>query len=153
MDEQSFRDIEWLKTHPLTPKTALDYFSKSQFYDPTCCNQVLRMQGVLDEAEIEDRIVNMLGIRYKVVDLPSTDLILIEKLSLTTENAIVRLDVYYILMETIFMAPRMHKLLTNRINTSLFHLHKLLGGISFEKTENVESNPPEYVQKLINDQP
>lgn len=41
-----WRDPEYLAYVPLNPTTALDYFSRSTFFDPTSTNEMLRMQNI-----------------------------------------------------------------------------------------------------------
>ena len=41
-----WRDPEYLTHVPLTSHTALDYFSRSVFFDPTSTNEILRMQNI-----------------------------------------------------------------------------------------------------------
>ena len=41
-----WRDDEWLASWPLNAGTALDYFSRSPFYDRACANEAARAQGL-----------------------------------------------------------------------------------------------------------
>ncbi|PWN24061.1 MED6-domain-containing protein [Microstroma glucosiphilum] len=41
-----WRDPEYLAYVPLNPTTALDYFSRSTFFDPASTNEMLRMQNI-----------------------------------------------------------------------------------------------------------
>lgn len=41
-----WRDPEYLTYIPLTPHTALDYFSRSVFFDSSSNNEILRMQNM-----------------------------------------------------------------------------------------------------------
>ena len=39
-----WRDDMWLQTYPLSAHTAIDYFSCSPFWDPTCNNVRARLE-------------------------------------------------------------------------------------------------------------
>ena len=113
MNFLSFKDVNWLKMHPLNDETALDYFSTSPFYDHTCNNEQLKMQNI--------QKVLSTGIEYKVSNL------IIEKFERPNENT---LEIYYILNGTIYMAPTLFNTISSRLTTAAFYLkdtpfHKL----------------------------
>ncbi|KAK1860039.1 hypothetical protein I4F81_002631 [Pyropia yezoensis] len=60
-------DKTWLSYLSLNATTALDYFSLSPFYDPTCNNELVKMQR-LDPATI---LPTMTGVEYAVEPVPA----------------------------------------------------------------------------------
>ena len=47
----SFKDTVFLQQFGLGEHNALDYFSTSQFYDPSCINEQIKMQARFNELE------------------------------------------------------------------------------------------------------
>ena len=47
----SFIDTVFLQQYGLGEHNALDYFSTSQFYDPSCINEQIKMQARFNEFE------------------------------------------------------------------------------------------------------
>lgn len=46
MSDVVWSDPDWLQYFGLTVHTALDYFSRSSFYDFGCNNEVIRQRGL-----------------------------------------------------------------------------------------------------------
>lgn len=71
-----WRDPEYLTYIPLTTNTALDYFSRSTFFDTSSTNEILRMQniannptGVINKSpkEQENELKRFKGIEFVLV--------------------------------------------------------------------------------------
>lgn len=54
-----WRDPEYLAHVPLTSSTALDYFSRSSFFDPSSTNEMLRMQNIVQIMQFQNGIMGM----------------------------------------------------------------------------------------------
>ena len=74
-----FKDTGFLMARGLTQENVLEYLSLSQFYDPSCLNEQLRMQGRFSNALSADedtraRRLTMRGLEYELwfsVPVPS----------------------------------------------------------------------------------
>ena len=135
-----WNDKIWLTHNPLTSETALAYFSLSQFYDPTCNNEIIRMQR-LDPSLLS----RMAGIEYVVSHSqpPSLFVITKQKRSIDSTTASTQpsqpqkttdgkdakftvrpLAVYYISNGNVYQAPNTYQVLNSRISQSLYWIRK-----------------------------
>lgn len=58
---KSWRYEAWINSFPLNRNTVLDYFKHSDFYDRTCNNETLAMQG-MDPSHLK----NLTGVQYEI---------------------------------------------------------------------------------------
>eukprot|EP00937_MAST-01D_sp_MAST-1D-sp2_P002256 g2256.t1 len=122
----------WNCTHPLNRNTALDYFAHKDnpFYDRTCNNEMIRMQGVpLSQLRL------MTGLEYGLmtVDEPGhiPGVYVIAKQYRSSEHEVELLALYYIAGHppVIFRAPDVHRVAMARLDVCAFHAlaaHKVL---------------------------
>jgi mediator of RNA polymerase II transcription subunit 6 len=113
----SWRDNFFLANFPLTQDTVLDYFSGSPFYDASCNNEQVRMQG-LDPAVLN----NMVGTEYIVTNQQEPSFFVIEKVYRYDKETTETLQVFYILEGTVYQCPSLRSLLLSRLSESFFHL-------------------------------
>lgn len=148
-----WRDPEYLAHVPLTSSTALDYFSRSNFFDPESTNEVLRMQNIGNPQALvpgmgktakqqEDELKRFKGIEFVVVHAkesrpgqvpaaagsPGADdsLFVIQKRRRESPSRTQVLETYYILNGNVHMAPDLESVLSNRIITALHLLRESL---------------------------
>ncbi|KAI3651855.1 hypothetical protein MP228_003158 [Amoeboaphelidium protococcarum] len=113
---QSFRDVAWLQTYGLGAVNALDYFATSQFYDPTCNNEVVKMQTKFNNlAEMGDMMIRMVGVEYVLAHVQEPILYVIRKQKRKSEIEVELLETYYILEGTVYMAPSLKDVITSRL--------------------------------------
>ena len=78
----SWEDKRWSWTAPhaaLHAGSALEYFSHSQFYDRTCLNEQLKMQGrTLSLQEVNEKLRRLPGIVYQLDGAKSEGLTVVE---------------------------------------------------------------------------
>uniref|UniRef100_A0A7S0L162 Mediator of RNA polymerase II transcription subunit 6 n=1 Tax=Coccolithus braarudii TaxID=221442 RepID=A0A7S0L162_9EUKA len=124
----SWEDKAWLETFPLNAGTVLDYFSKSQFYDRTCNNELVKMQNGLAPAEVEAAMAQMSGFEYVVHhahELPPTSestphslyVILRQQRTIRPSGSPVLTPVryYYVLDGVTYEVPAVHEVLKERL--------------------------------------
>ncbi|KAK9894389.1 MED6-domain-containing protein, partial [Cystobasidium minutum MCA 4210] len=124
----------------LTPQSVLDYFAQSPFYDPTSNNAVLRMQTqysvaagtAFNEAEELKRFV---GIEFAVTYSEPPDLFIIEKRDRKSPTEAHPVAAYYVLHNSIYQAPDLYSVLSNRLLSSLFYLRTSLSSARDKKTD------------------
>ncbi|GBC01794.1 hypothetical protein RclHR1_04330012 [Rhizophagus clarus] len=114
----SFRDPEWLLSHPegLTLENVLDYFAESPFWDSQSNNEVLKMQtkfNFLPDHKPPD-ITKMTGIEFHVVQADPPSFFLVQKRKRISEYEARPLATYYII---------------RGIHSSLYHLHNVFNNI------------------------
>lgn len=119
----------------------LDYFAQSPFYDPTSNNAVLRMQtqysveagmGGLNEAEELKRFV---GIEFAVTRADPPDMFVIEKRDRTSPTEVRPIAAYYVLHNSIYQAPDLYSVISNRLLSSLFYMQTSLSAARERKTD------------------
>ena len=63
----SFKDTAFLQMFGLSEINALDYFAQSQFYDPLCINEQLKMQARFNELNAQQLdMTTMKGIEFSL---------------------------------------------------------------------------------------
>ena len=63
----SFKDTAFLRMFGLSEANALDYFAQSQFYDPLCINEQLKMQARFNELNAQQLdITTMKGVEFSL---------------------------------------------------------------------------------------
>ncbi|GJQ11393.1 hypothetical protein GpartN1_g3184.t1 [Galdieria partita] len=113
----SWRDNWFLANFPLTSDTVLDYFSGSPFYDPSCNNEQIRMQG-LDPSVL----YNMVGTEYVVTNQQEPVFFIVEKVHRYNKEETKTLQIFYILEGTVYQSPSLRSLLLSRLSESFFHI-------------------------------
>jgi hypothetical protein len=125
---QCFRDDIWLRSFPLNKQTALEYLSHSQFYDPGCCNEQLKVQ--LRPPEDEAALSLMTGVQYERVESGSEPaLFVFRKIRRNGPSEATPLSYCYILHGSVYQCPNIHAVFTSRLVNSAHHLSKALGGL------------------------
>lgn len=113
-----WNDKMWLSRFPLNEQTVMTYFALSQFYDPSCNNEQIRMQN-LDPVLLQ----TMAGIEYKLTGSPAPGLFIVTKSRRTlTPPKLEPLATYYIHDGNVYQAPSIHAILSSRMLQSLHHL-------------------------------
>ena len=141
MTDTCFKDTIFLESFGLTPWNALDYFSKSQFYDSSCINEQIKMQQRFNSLNVSDQ--GLLGSSYELwyyTETPS--LFVIRKLDKTL-NSVKLTGIYYIVQGTIYQAPLLSEILENRLLTSLHYLKS-----AFDKLESEEISQSESQERF-----
>lgn len=129
-----WNDRVWTSHFPLNEQTAMDYFSLSQFYDPHCNNELIKMQR-LDPALLQ----TMDGIEYKLQPCPAPNLFIITKSRRTVDPPKLEpLATYYIHEANIYQAPSIHAILSSRVLQSLHHLRNSFD--TMQSAVNLASN-------------
>lgn len=112
-------DPQWLASFPLNDATAFHYFTMSQFYDPRCNNELVKMQ------QLDPKLLKtMEGIEYSHSS-PCPGLFIITKSFRTLKPPKLEpLAYYYIHEGRIYQAPTLHAILSARLLQSFHHLRK-----------------------------
>ena len=135
----SFKDTFYLQFNGLHSANVLDYFSYSQYYDRGCDNEVVKMQSrlnnpVMDQQAMQDQLLNMGGYQYDLMLDKGPSLFVIRKIKRDSPSTARSIAFYYVIEGTIYQAPDLWTLLTNRLYTGLYFIHQ-----AFEETVK-ESN-------------
>ncbi|KAI8610852.1 MED6 mediator sub complex component-domain-containing protein [Chytriomyces sp. MP71] len=136
----SFKDtafLEQARVFGLHPANALDYFKQSpQFYDKSSINGILDMQArhnSLQATELDHR--QLTGVWYEL-DMSSysmsPSLFVVRKYLQHSPEKRDLVAVYYIAEGTIYQAPDMHTLLSNRLLTSLHQVKTAFAAVSVD---------------------
>lgn len=135
-----FTDKEFLQQYFLTIGNVLDYFARSDFYDVTSINEVLKMQNrTIDELDKTDGISFRLSMVQQrngptlygesILDPLQKNLVIhpgfvvIDKI-LREDGHDSLLAKYYILDGCIFQAPDLYSILSVRMRAAMFHLQE-----------------------------
>ena len=112
----------------------LDYFSLSTgpqgFYDSTCNNQQLKMQGVRDPRELAEALRTMTGVEYVLAEAVEPYLYVIRKQRREGPDAVVPLAVYYCLEGVVYQAPSLLAVASSRLLKMAFHISAALREIT-----------------------
>lgn len=112
---QCFRDPVWLEHNPLNAQTALEYFSHSGFYDRNCNNETIKMQ----QASM-DQLKNMRGTEYELLHANEMyGVFAIRRNERESPSVAPPRAAYYIVGGTVFQAPDIHTVLTNRLRQAV----------------------------------
>ncbi|CAI7809782.1 unnamed protein product [Closterium sp. NIES-54] len=98
----------------LVPGNVFDYFANSPFYDRTCNNEQLRMQGIhpLDTAHLRE----MVGWEYSLHMAQEPHLFVLRKQKRDGPDRTTPVAAYYILDGSIYQAPSLHAVIGSRIS-------------------------------------
>ena len=108
--ETSFKDVGWLQAFGLCPENVLDYFATSPFYDPSCLNEVIKMQARFNQlAPVSS--AGMTGTEFSLF-YSRADLYIIRK-ALIPKNE--TLALYYIVNGSIYACPDLGRLVGNHL--------------------------------------
>ncbi|KAJ3258257.1 hypothetical protein HK103_003738 [Boothiomyces macroporosus] len=130
MDEEltsvSFKDTAFLQAFGLHELNIIEYFSKSQFYDVSCIDEQLKMQARFNDLQVTQLDhTKMTGIKYDLWYFTyQPSYFVIKKSQIYSETRAELLAIYYVIEGTIYQAPSLSSVLTNRTMTSLFYLNK-----------------------------
>ncbi|CAI5478566.1 unnamed protein product [Closterium sp. Yama58-4] len=118
----------------LVPGNVFDYFANSPFYDRTCNNEQLRMQGIhpLDTARLRE----MVGWEYSLHMAQEPHLFVLRKQKRDGPDRTTPVAAYYILDGSIYQAPSLHAVIGSRICRALHHLRA-----AFSMTRAALDNP------------
>ncbi|GJP39816.1 hypothetical protein CLOM_g24156 [Closterium sp. NIES-68] len=118
----------------LVPGNVFDYFANSPFYDRTCNNEQLRMQGIhpLDTARLRE----MVGWEYSLHMAQEPHLFVLRKQKRDSPDRTTPVAAYYILDGSIYQAPSLHAVIGSRISRALHHLRA-----AFAMTRAALDNP------------
>ncbi|KAJ3072425.1 Mediator of RNA polymerase II transcription subunit 6, partial [Quaeritorhiza haematococci] len=122
----SFKDTNFLQMFGLWEHNVLDYFALSQFYDKSSLNEQIKMQARFNElqANMLDRR-RMVGLEYDLWYFTyQPSLFVIRKKYRSSPTKVDLIGIYYIIEGTIYQAPDLYTLLSNRILTSLHFVEK-----------------------------
>lgn len=116
--EEGFEDSSFLRLcGQVTKDNALEYFSRSPFYEPSCNNEILRAKNLDTEA-----LSLMKGIEFTLCESPYETLYIVLKQRRFSQAVVRRLAVYYILNNRIYEAPAFHTILATRLSRCASHL-------------------------------
>lgn len=124
----------------LTTTSVMEYFAQSPFYDPTSNNAVLRMQtqfsmdpgSGVNEAEELKRFV---GVEFAVTHSDPPSLFVIEKRDRLGPSETRAIACYYVLNNSIYQAPDLYSVLSNRLLSSLFYMQSSLATAREKKSD------------------
>jgi hypothetical protein len=129
-DLTSFMDVAWLQSHPLTDRTAMEYFSLSPFYDRACNNETLRMQRMYrgdldttsttptDDAWINEQLALMTGMEYIVHSSTPPSLFVIYMRHRMSKEKTALVSIYYIMNGVVYQSPHLSAVLSTRVKTA-----------------------------------
>lgn len=129
-DLTTFMDVVWLQSHPLTDRTALEYFSMSPFYDRACNNETLRMQRMyrgdldittatpVDDAWMNEQLALMTGIEYIVHTSTPPSLFILYMRHRVSKEKTVLVNIYYIMNGIVHQSPHLLTVLSTRAKTA-----------------------------------
>ncbi|KAI8905143.1 MED6 mediator sub complex component-domain-containing protein [Gorgonomyces haynaldii] len=126
--EVSFKDTIFLQQFGLSEYNCLDYFALSQFYDPSCINEQLKMQARFNELNVQmlDPL-KMTGIWFELHSFTlEPSFFVVKKSYRSSPTKLELVAVYYIVNGTIYQAPDFKTLFHNRLMTSLHYMNKAL---------------------------
>ncbi|KAJ3328089.1 Mediator of RNA polymerase II transcription subunit 6 [Blyttiomyces sp. JEL0837] len=131
----SFKDTTFLQLFGLHEHNALQYFALSpQFYDKNSINERIAMQtrfNQLEAAQLDFRA--MTGIEYSLGYFTyQPSLFVINKHYRHSPTKTDLLAVYYIVEGSIYQAPDLFSLISNRLLTSIHHVSTAFSNISNE---------------------
>ena len=117
----SFNDPAFIQHFGLNAMNILDYFYPSPFYDPSSCNQGLRMQG----ASLEN-MKTMKGIQYIHESNPEAEpqLFKVKKVYRESPTTVKTLEVYYCLEGTFYQAPDLFDVVSTRTKKVVAHMRE-----------------------------
>lgn len=112
--EISFSNEEWIRAFGLGPHNALDYFALSPFYDTSCNNEVVKMQGLSLE-----HLDKMTGLEYRLLYSGKEPLlfIVVKQIRVSPSSQRVK-EMFYILDKQIYSSPNLHRLILSRVTKS-----------------------------------
>lgn len=119
-------DPRWLEHFQLTPATALDYFSLSQFYDRTCNNELVKAQ------RLDPKLLTSLkGLEYGLEPCaPDTTVFVITKrMREILPPKLITLQAYYIVDGEVFQAPSANQVLGNPLDMMTHYMRKSFASV------------------------
>lgn len=126
IENTCFRDAAW-DFSLLTPDNVIEYFSKSQFYDKNCNNEVVRMQTEYSGfGEVKSLLSTMKGVEYSVDHSEPPFLFTIKKHLRESSTSVSVLDIYYVIYGTVYKSPTARELVNTRLTNVLFLLTSAL---------------------------
>ncbi|KAI8919929.1 MED6 mediator sub complex component-domain-containing protein [Powellomyces hirtus] len=125
----SWKDTAFIQAHGLNEHSVMPYFALSQFYDKSSINEQISMQArfnQLEASQLDKR--QMTGLDYELVYavMTSPSLFIITKSMRRSPTQADVVAAYYVIEGTIYQAPDLHTLTSNRILNSLSHVQKTL---------------------------
>eukprot|EP00271_Cylindrocystis_brebissonii_P008966 TRINITY_DN23533_c0_g1_i1.p1 TRINITY_DN23533_c0_g1~~TRINITY_DN23533_c0_g1_i1.p1 ORF type:complete len:292 (+),score=57.75 TRINITY_DN23533_c0_g1_i1:720-1595(+) len=115
----------------LVPHNVFDYFAESPFYDRSCSNEQLRMQGIhpLDMDQLKNVGGRKPSLEYILASFQEPHLFTIKKQLRDGEKA-TGVALYYVLDGSIYQAPSLYGALGARMSRALHHIQR-----AFEDTQ------------------
>jgi mediator of RNA polymerase II transcription subunit 6 len=118
-----FKDVTWLQHFPLTPETALDYFSQSPFYERSSNNELVKMQtkfSNLSQSCLTEKLQSMKGIEYCLVHSVPPTLFVIRSQERIQPSVAIPISSFYIVDGTIYQSPDLYSIIANRLVINFF---------------------------------
>ncbi|KAF9762738.1 Mediator of RNA polymerase II transcription subunit 6 [Nosema granulosis] len=137
MENICFIDTNFISFNPLNENNIIDYFSTSPFYDPSCNNEVLKMQSQYTGNKINQQVDKLKGM-YFILDYRNEDntLFVIRK-SINTGDEHVNINFYYVIFGHIYEAPTCSSLFHSKATEVFWQLNKIIDCI----IEEIDFNP------------
>lgn len=127
MENICFRDQSFLNSSPLSEHNILDYFSNSQFYDPSSTNEIYKMQTKYNTTTEHNIIENLKGLQFIINYFDdSRSLFIIFKIMRYGINDYEVLNVYYVMFGNIYMAPNNYSILNGRMANYYYYINEIL---------------------------
>uniref|UniRef100_A0A7S0HB09 Mediator of RNA polymerase II transcription subunit 6 n=1 Tax=Hanusia phi TaxID=3032 RepID=A0A7S0HB09_9CRYP len=133
---QIWRDDRWLSENVLNDFTALDYFSHSHWYDPSCLTAHFNMQNQLSGGKLDRQYLKrMAGIDFEMArsDVQGKGVYVIDKVRRVKDpnakDGITqsRLASYYVTADGwVYMCPPIQKLVDSKLQMMSYFLKKAL---------------------------
>lgn len=150
MENICFVDTNFISFNPLNESNIIEYFSTSPFYDPSCNNEVLKMQSQYSGNKITQEVNTLKGL-YFILDYKNEEntLFVIRK-SINEGDKHVNLNFYYVIFGHIYEAPTNISLFQSKTTEIFWQLNKLIDGmiedLSFDPLELKPSNKEDSVE-------
>lgn len=113
----SWHDSAWIPV--LNRGNVLKYFSErsNSFYDSTCNNEIIKMQGLSLE-----HLANMTGVEYALLHAQEPILYIIRKQQRHSPTHVTSIADYYIIAGVVYQAPDVKSVVNSRMTSTLHHI-------------------------------
>ncbi|KAI8819841.1 MED6 mediator sub complex component-domain-containing protein [Fimicolochytrium jonesii] len=133
----SWKDTAFIQTYGLNKDNVMAYFSLSPFFDKSSIKEQISMQtrfNQLDAGQSTQPERTITGLDYELLDANDTlpTLFTIVKGDRKSPTRVNRLAVYYVIDGTIYQAPDLYSLLSNRVLNSLHQVQDAFTTLSSE---------------------
>mmetsp|Transcript_2732 Transcript_2732/g.3069 ORF Transcript_2732/g.3069 Transcript_2732/m.3069 type:complete len:228 (+) Transcript_2732:85-768(+) len=128
LSQQRFSHGMWVAQFGIPePEHAMHYFAYSPFFDKSCDNAALQMQGHEFEHQ-EDLLLNMKGLQYAIhhaEKLPEGGNLTVLRKEYRQDRATTKpVSTFYLINADFYQSPTVRDVLLSRVHCSSFHAHE-----------------------------